>query len=95
MFLIKKVYENELTALLKIEGEITDLALDDWAEALASLLQQTNKHAILDCCDATFVSLKGVEKLIRQMTDKIFLLNCPTTVQNLVHAAGFSKQVLE
>ncbi len=95
MFLIKQVYENELTALLKIEGEITDLALDDWAEALASLLQQTNKHTILDCCDATFVSLKVVDKLIRKMTDKIFLLNCPTTVQNLVYAAGFSKQVLE
>ena len=94
MFMIKKVYENELTALLKIEGEITDLTLDDWTEALASLLRQTNKHVILDCCDVTFVSLKIAERLLQQMTGKIFLLNCPTTVQNLVHAAGFSKQVL-
>jgi anti-anti-sigma regulatory factor len=95
MFLIKKVYENDLTALLKIEGEITEFALEDWAEALASLLRQTKKHVILDCCDANFVSLKVAERLIQQMTDKIFLLNCPTAVQNLVHAAGFSKQGLE
>ena len=95
MFLIKKVYENDLTALLKIEGEINDLALEDWAEALASLLRQANKHVILDCCDVSFVSLKVAERLIQQMTDKIFLLNCPRTVQNLVHAAGFSKQMLE
>ena len=95
MFLIKKVYENELTALLKIEGEITDLTLEDWAVALASLLQQTHKHVILDCCDVTLVSSKIAERLLQQMTNRIFLLNCPMTVQNLVHAAGFSKQVLE
>lgn len=95
MFLIKRVYENELTALFKVEGEITDLTLEDWAEALAALLAQTQKHVILDCCDVTFVSLKVAEKLIAQMTSKIFLLNCPTRVQNLVHAAGFAKQVLE
>ncbi len=95
MFLIKKVYENELTALLKIEGEISNLTLEDWAAALASLLQQTNKHVILDCCDITFVSPKIAERLLQQMTNRVFLLNCPTMVQNLVHAAGFSKQVLE
>ena len=95
MFLIKKVYENDLTALLKIEGEITDLALEDLAEALDELLAQTQKHVILDCCDVTFVSLKVAEKLIAQMTSKIFLLNCPTRVQNLVHAAGFARQVLK
>ena len=95
MFLIKKVYENDLTALLKIEGEITNLTVEDWSEALASLLRQTNKHVILDCCDVTFVSPKIAERLLQQMTDRIFLLNCPTAVQNLAHAAGFSKQVLE
>jgi len=95
MFLIKKVYENDLTALFKVEGEITDHALDYWSEALASLPQQTNKHVLLDCCDIAFVSLKIAERLIQQMTNKIFLLNCPTAIQNLVRAAGFSKQVLE
>ncbi len=95
MFLIKKVYENELTALFKIEGEIADHALDYWSEALASLLQQSNKHVLLDCSDITFVSLNIAERLMQQMTNRIFLLNCPTAVQNLVRAAGFSTQVLE
>ncbi len=94
MFLIKKVYENDLTALMKIEGQITNLTLEDWAEALATLLRQTNKHVILDCCDVTFVSPGIAERLLQQMTNKVFLLNCPTTVQNLALAAGFSKQVL-
>lgn len=95
MFLIKNVYENELTALLKIEGEISNLTLEDWAAALAALLQQTNKHVILDCCDLTFVSPGIAERLLQQMTHRIYLLNCPTAVQNLVQAAGFSKQVLK
>lgn len=95
MFLIKKVYENELTALLKIEGEITGHSLEDWDAAFSSLLTQHRKHVILDCCDVTFVSLKIAERLLQQMTKKIFLLNCPTAVQNLVRAAGWGAQVLE
>ncbi len=95
MFLIKKVYENELTALFKIEGEIADHATDYWSEALAALLQQTNKHVLLDCSEVSFISLTVAQRLIGQMTKRIFLLNCPTAVQNLARNTGWAEQVLE
>ncbi|MGH7456615.1 MAG: hypothetical protein ACRENG_35025, partial [bacterium] len=78
MFRIDKIFENYQTELLKVEGEIKDSELKDWAESLQSMMNGSPKQIILDFCDATFVSSKAVEILIHQMTQNIFLLNCPT-----------------
>ncbi len=95
MFRIDKVFENDQTEIIRVEGEIKDSDAKDWAESLQSIMNGASRQIILDFCDATFVSSKAIETLIRQMSQNVFLLNCPTTVQNLVHATGFSKQVLE
>jgi anti-anti-sigma factor len=95
MFRIDKVFENDQTEIIKVEGEIKDSDAKDWAESLQSIMNESPRQIILDFCDATFISSKAVEILIHQMTPNIFLLNCPTATKNLVHAAGRSKSVLE
>jgi anti-anti-sigma regulatory factor len=95
MFRIDKVFENDQTEIIKVEGEIKDGDAKYWAESLQSIMNGSPRQIILDFCDATFVSSKAVEILIHQMTKNIFLLNCPTAVKNLVHTAGRSASVLE
>jgi len=95
MFRIDKIFENYQTEIIKIEGEIKDSDARDWAESLQSIMNGSPRQIIFDFCDATFVSSKSVAIPIQQITQNIFLLNCPASVKNLIHAAGFSKQVLE
>ncbi len=95
MFRIDKVFENDQTAIIKIEGEIKDSDAKDWAESLQPIMNGSPWQIILDFCDATFVSSKAVEILIHQMTPNIFLLNCSTAFKNLVRSAGRSESILE
>ena len=95
MFRIDKIFENYQTELIKVEGEIKDSDVKDWAESLQSMINGSPKQIIFDFCDATHLSAKSVEALIQQMADNIFLLNCPTAIKNLVNAAGWSESVLE
>lgn len=95
MFRIDKVFENDQTELIKVEGEIKDGDAKDWAESLQSIMNDSPRQIVLDFCDATFVSSKAVEILIHQMTPNIFLLNCSTAFKNLVRTAGRSECVLE
>jgi len=95
MFRISKAFENDQIEMITIEGEIKDCDASDWAEALQSILSASHRQSMLNFCGTSMVSAKAIEILIHQMTEHIFLLNCPTAMQNLVHAAGFSKQVVE
>lgn len=95
MFRIDKVFENDQTEIIKIEGEIKDSDAKEWAESLQSIMNGSFRQIILDFCDASFVSSKAVEMFIYQMTQNIFLLNCPTAFKNLVRSAGWSASVLE
>ncbi len=95
MFRIDKVFENYQTELNKVEGEIKDNEVKDWAESLQSFTNGSPKQIIFDFCDATFISSKAIEILIQHLATNVFLLNSPTAVKNLVHAAGWSESVLE
>ena len=95
MFRIDKIFENYQTELIKVEGEIKDSEMKDWVESLQSITNGSPKQIIFDFCDVTHLGVKSVEALIQQMASNIFLLNCPTAVKNLVHAAGWSQSVLE
>jgi hypothetical protein len=95
MFRISKAFENDSTILFKIEGEIGEGALADWASALASCIEPTQKQIIFDICDVVFFSAKAPAILMQQMHHNIFLLNCPAAVRNIMHAAGRSANVLE
>ena len=95
MFLIKTVYENAGTTLLKVEGEISTSALEAWAVALASPLRVAQRQVILECSGVRFVNHKVAQRLVAQITSRIFLLNCPPAIAKLMRVAGLSRQVLD
>ncbi len=95
MFRIKKIYENNLTSIIKIEGEISDENLPDWKNEISRFIELPEREIIFEICDATFMNPKAVKVLIKLLTKKIFLLNCPTSVSNMLHSAGLSANVLD
>ena len=42
MFRIKKIFENDLTYILKIEGEITEENLSVWTDEIRNLINSSN-----------------------------------------------------
>ncbi len=95
MFRIKKIYENNLTSIIKIEGEISDENVLDWKNEISRLTDLPEREIIFEICYVTFMSPKAVKVLIKLLTRKIFLLNCPTSVSNMLHSAGLSANVLD
>ena len=95
MFRIKKIYENNLTSIIKIEGEISDENVLDWKNEISRLIELPEREIIFEICYVTFMSPKAVKVLIKLLTKKIFLLNCPTSVSNMLHSAGLSANVLD
>ncbi len=95
MFRIKTIYENNLTSIIKIEGEISDENLPDWKNEISRLIELPEQEIIFEICYVTFMSPKAVEVLIKLLTRKIFLLNCSTSVSNMLHSAGLSANVLD
>ena len=95
MFRIKNIYENDLTSILRIEGEISDEDVPDWKNEISRLIKLPEREIILDICYVIFMCPKAVEVLIKLLTKKIFLLNCPTSVSNMLHSAGLSANVLD
>ncbi len=94
MFRITKIYENNLTSIIKIEGEISDENVLDWKNEISRLPDLPEREIILEICYVTFMCPKAVKVLIKLLTKKIFLLNCPTSVSNMLHSAGLSANVL-
>ncbi len=95
MFRIKNIYENDLTSILRIEGEISDEDVPDWKNEISRLIKLPEREIILDICYVTFMCPRAVEVLIKLLTKKIFLLNCATSVNNMLHSAGLSANVLD
>lgn len=95
MFRIRKIFENDLTAILKIEGEISNGNLQDWINEIKSFITICNQQIILDICDVTFMSPQAVDMLIELISENIYLLNTPKIVRNILHSAGLSMHVLE
>lgn len=95
MFRIKKIFENDLIHILKIEGEINEENLSVWADEIRNLINSSSHQIIIEICEVTYMSPKAVESLMEQLTDDIYLLNCPTSIRNMLHTAGYSKNVLD
>ena len=94
MFRISKAFENDSTILFKIEGEIGEGELVDWANLIFRCTEPSHKQIIFDICDVVFMSTNAPALLLQHMRDNIFLLNCPAAVRNIMHAAGRSANVL-
>ncbi len=95
MFRMKKIFENDLTTIIKIEGQIPDDELNNWSAEISSLIKQSKQQVILEMCDVIFISAKAVQVMMNELTDKMFLLNCPTFVKNMLQSAGWSDHVLD
>ena len=94
MYRINKVFETESLALVRIEGEVSDRDLADWGQCLRSIRQDSSRRVILDFCEVAFISPSAVEALVRQLDAETFLLNCSTTLRNMVCSAGCCKNLL-
>ncbi|NIR48985.1 hypothetical protein GWO43_11160 [candidate division KSB1 bacterium] len=92
---MKKIFENDLTTIIKIEGQIPDDELNNWSAEISSLIKQSKQQVILEMCDVIFISAKAVQVMMNELTDKMFLLNCPTFVKNMLQSAGWSDHVLD
>ncbi len=95
MFRINQIFENELTTIFKIEGEISDGNLHDWTDAINRLIKLPEKQIILEICEVTLMSPKAVQVLIDVITGNVYLLNGPTFVKNILKSAGLSGNVLD
>ena len=95
MFRIRKLYENGLTSIIKIEGEISDENLPDWKNELTRLIKLSERQVILEIGYVTYMCPKAVEVLRKLLTKDIFLLNGQTSVRNMLHGAGLSANVLD
>ncbi len=63
MFRIKKNYENNLTSIIKIEGEISDENVLDWKNEISCLIELPEREIIFEICYVTFMCPKAVEVL--------------------------------
>ena len=95
MFRIRKLLENDITSILKIEGEISDSDLRFWAEVVGALNQDGVRQTVLDCCSVTSISQKALEILSGRLSGGIYLVNCSVWVKNILNSAGRSKNVLD
>jgi len=95
MFLIRKIFENDLTLIFKIEGEITDVSLDVWADEISALKKQSERQIILVFSSVSYMSPKAIEKLVELWSNNIYLLDCTIFIRNMLHTAGLSANLLD
>ncbi len=55
MFRITKIYENNLTSIIKIEGEISDENVLDWKNEISRLTKLPEREIIFEICYVTFI----------------------------------------
>ena len=95
MFRIKKIFNNKLTTILRIEGDINNGNLVIVEEEISALLQTPEHQVILDGSAISFVTPKAVELFNNILSNDIYLLNFPINFRNMLHSAGWSDRVLE
>ena len=95
MFRIKKIFKNELTTILSIEGDINNGNLVILKEEISALLQESEQQVILDGSAVSFVTPKAVGPFKETLSNNVYLLNFPINFRNMLHSAGWSDRVLE
>ena len=95
MFRIKKIFENNLIVIWKIEGEISNDRLQFWVDEINHLITNVQKQVILDMCEVTSMAQIPAQRLIGVITKNVYLLNSPTFVKNMLQSAGLSAHVLD
>ncbi len=95
MLRITKTFENDRTSIYKVEGKITEEILAVWTKELRALGHIPGRHIILDFSQVWSICIKGVDVLVKLMSDHLYVMNCPMEVRNVLQAAGLSARMLE
>jgi anti-anti-sigma regulatory factor len=93
MFRITKAFENEKTAIYKVEGRILEDLAEVWVDQLEEL-QDNGRQIILDMGQVWYLSQKGIEVFVQKRFPNFYLLNCSMEVRNTLQAAGCAATVL-
>ena len=94
MYRITKALENKSTLFYRIEGKVTDEALNEWTKEVIAMNQEKERQIILDFCGVWFMSGKAVEILINHLNNHVFILNCGMELRNVMYASGLSSRML-
>ncbi len=95
MFRIKKSFENENTAIFKIEGDIPNEIVHIWARELRRIIKKSKNLIILEACSMGYIGPKAVKVLFNVTAGNIYLLSCPTSVKNMFNSAGKAANILD
>jgi hypothetical protein len=94
MFRITKLFENNGTAIFRVEGKINDESLNDWTAGI-QLIKEPNGKIILDLGRVWSFGPQSLLALIKGIDENLFVLNCGTEIGNRLLSAGLSNQVLD
>lgn len=95
MFRIRKILENEITSIFKIEGEISNSNLSAWAEEIDGMISPNTRQILLDCSSVSSICPKALEILSKRLSEGVYLVNCPVGVKNILQSAGRSRNILD
>jgi anti-anti-sigma regulatory factor len=95
MFRIKKIFNNKLTTILRIEGDLNNGNLVIFNEEISALVQESEQQIILDGSSVSFVTPNAVELFNDMLSNDIYLLNFPINFRNMLQSAGLSDRLLE
>ena len=95
MFRIKQIYENDLTSIVKIQGEIALEDVPDWRAEITPFMQPSAKQLLLEISAVDYICPEAVQVLIKLLTRDMFLMDGPVAVRNMVQAAGLASHVLD
>ena len=95
MFRIKKIFNNKLTTILRIEGDLNNGNLVIFNEEISALVQESEQQIILDGSSVSFVTPNAVELFNDMLSNDIYLLNFPINFRNMLEGLGWSGRILE
>jgi hypothetical protein len=94
MFRITKIFENNGTAIFRVEGKIADENLNDWTDGI-QLIKEPRAKVVLDLSRVWSFGPQSLQALMNRIDENLFVLNCGTEIGNRLLAAGLSNQVLD
>jgi len=95
MFRIERVFQNDHTVILSVQGYITDRVLDTWTEQLKTMKNDLKPQIILNFHGVSFISQGALTALKAVDTPNMLLMNCSPVIRNMVQSAGLSGMLIE
>ncbi len=96
MFKIIKIFENSSTLIYKLERETNDNNLSSWAEELEKIVNNSNDHhVIFEGCEISYMNPNSVKILIKRLKNKVFFMNLPNYIKNMIVHAGYKAHLLD